>query len=245
MPRFLFASCCLVALLAPLPLAAADAAEAVEAENAAPPPAAVATMRPFLGVAVERLAPERATALGLEPGVGLHVRGVEPDSPASAAGLQRDDVLVRLDDQLLIHPEQLAVLIRRAGAGAAVALRLRRAGDPTTCNATLAERSAAALRRSAQPETPALDRLHERLARAPLVWRGRPRISQGRDLGHSVETRDGTLIVRDKHGQVVLETPLEAPVSEEDAASLEEIEARLEALERAVEHMRRDAEASG
>ncbi len=231
MPRLLFASCCLAALLAALPLAAADDPSAT-----APPTAAT---RPYLGVAVERLAPQRARALGLTPGVGLRVRGVEPDSPAAAADLQRDDVLVKLDDQLLTHPEQLAVLIRRAGAGATVALRVRRAQTQRTCSATLAERRTPAPSRPAGGLDEAVDRLNERLGRAPLVWRGRPRISQGRDLGHSVETRDGKLIVRDRHGQVILETPLEAPVTDAHAASLAEIETRLDALEQAVEDLRR------
>ena len=51
-----------------------------------------------------------------------------PDSPAQAAGLQRNDLLLRFDDQLLAHPIQLEALVRRTGKDKEATLTLLRAG---------------------------------------------------------------------------------------------------------------------
>ena len=50
-------------------------------------------------------------------GVGLLVNHVVPGSPAKLAGIEKHDVLHRLDDQYLINPPQLAVLIRTREPG--------------------------------------------------------------------------------------------------------------------------------
>ena len=49
--------------------------------------------------------------LALSRGEGLVVDAVSPQSAADRIGIQPHDVLVRLDDQLLVLPEQLAVLL--------------------------------------------------------------------------------------------------------------------------------------
>lgn len=49
--------------------------------------------------------------LALSRGEGLVVNAVAPQSAAAQVGIQPHDVLVRLDDQLLVLPEQLAVLL--------------------------------------------------------------------------------------------------------------------------------------
>ena len=49
--------------------------------------------------------------LALSRGEGLVVDAVSPESAAARIGIQPHDVLVRLDDQLLVLPEQLAVLL--------------------------------------------------------------------------------------------------------------------------------------
>src|SRR4051812_14577750 len=50
--------------------------------------------------------------LQLPRGVGLVVDMVAPDSPAQAAGVKQYDVLHKLNDQILINQQQLAVLVR-------------------------------------------------------------------------------------------------------------------------------------
>ncbi len=55
------------------------------------------------------------------------MRNVVPDSPA-AATLKKNDVLTKLDDQLLIEQRQLSVLIRNHKDGDEVTLTYIRGG---------------------------------------------------------------------------------------------------------------------
>src|SRR5262245_6332485 len=66
----------------------------------------------WLGVYAEEVSEALSSQLGLSSGEGLLVTYVAADSPASKAGLQKNDVLVGLRDQLLVHPSQLIKLIR-------------------------------------------------------------------------------------------------------------------------------------
>src|SRR5690242_20634972 len=66
----------------------------------------------WLGVSTEE-APDLLTSqLGLQAGAGLLITYVAADSPAAKAGLQKNDVLVQLEDQLLLYPAQLRKLVR-------------------------------------------------------------------------------------------------------------------------------------
>ena len=67
--------------------------------------------RTWLGVASEGLSDDVRAQLPLAEGVGLIVRSVVSNSPAAQAGLAMNDVLVKLDDQILVNPEQLRALI--------------------------------------------------------------------------------------------------------------------------------------
>lgn len=55
----------------------------------------------ILGVAIVPLAADEATALGLEPGVGLRIERVEPGTIAQQLGLQRGHVLVEMNGKQL------------------------------------------------------------------------------------------------------------------------------------------------
>lgn len=95
--------------------------------------------RAWLGVAVEE-APEALTEqLGLEAGVGLVVSHVRPDSPAAEAGLKKNDVLVALAGQSLVHPAQLRKLVQARPPGEKVQLEFYRAGKKQAASATLAK----------------------------------------------------------------------------------------------------------
>src|SRR5262249_11337015 len=76
---------------------------------------------------------------------------VQPDSPAAAAGLQVHDVLEKLDDQLLINPQQLAVLVRAKHPGDTVNLTLLHGGKESTITAKLAEKELPVLESPQQP----------------------------------------------------------------------------------------------
>ena len=93
----------------------------------------------FLGVATSPLDASLQAQLELQPGFGLLVRHIHPGSPADGA-LELHDVLVRFEDQRLVNQDQLAVLVRGVGAGAKVALIVKRGGKERVVEVTLDER---------------------------------------------------------------------------------------------------------
>lgn len=83
---------------------------------------------PFLGLALGPLDESLAAQLNLPEGVGVLVRAVMPGSPAASAGVLQHDVLHYFNDQLLVNEAQLQTLVRQAGVGTEVTLKLLRKG---------------------------------------------------------------------------------------------------------------------
>ena len=96
----------------------------------------------FLGVALDESAGESAAKLPIEAGVGLRVTSVTKDSPAAKAGVQENDILVRLDDQILVTPQQLIVLVRNRKPGDTVRLTYFREDGKYEAEAILGETDA-------------------------------------------------------------------------------------------------------
>ena len=93
----------------------------------------------FLGIATGPVHESLRAQLGIDDGVGLIVHHVHEESPA-AEKLQAHDIIIKLDDQILINPDQLAVLVRNAGSGTKVNITLMRRGAEQTTIVELAER---------------------------------------------------------------------------------------------------------
>ena len=70
---------------------------------------------------------------------------MEKGSPAEAAGIQVHDVLVKLDDQKLVNPPQLEVLVRALKPGDTVALAAIHESKAVTYTAKLVEKEVPAL----------------------------------------------------------------------------------------------------
>ena len=81
-----------------------------------------------LGLKLSRASTVLRQQLALKRGAGLVVESVASDSPAARAGFAQHDVLVRLDDQLLVLPEQLDALLESADAGSPLACTILRGG---------------------------------------------------------------------------------------------------------------------
>ncbi|QOV88361.1 PDZ domain-containing protein [Humisphaera borealis] len=94
----------------------------------------------YLGVSTSTASKALRHQVELPNGVGLVVDTVAPDSPAAAAGLKQHDLLHKLNDQLLVNPQQLAVLVRTQKAGDSIKLTVIRAGKPVELTAKLIER---------------------------------------------------------------------------------------------------------
>jgi PDZ domain len=83
----------------------------------------------FLGVETSRVPTVVSEQLGLSKGLGLVVEYVVPDSPAATAGVQQNDILKMLNDQILIEPNQLRKLLQTFSDGAEVTLTFLRKGQ--------------------------------------------------------------------------------------------------------------------
>ncbi|MEP6708725.1 MAG: PDZ domain-containing protein, partial [Verrucomicrobiota bacterium] len=97
------------------------------------PPAPPRDNRPkepvtFLGVETSPVPRVVSEQLGLPKGFGLVVDYVVPDSPAAAAGVQQNDIMRMLNDQILLEPGQLGKLVRSFNEGATINLTLLRKG---------------------------------------------------------------------------------------------------------------------
>ena len=93
----------------------------------------------YLGVATAPAGETLAKHLNLGEGVGLVVEYIDPGSPA-AGKLQVDDVLCKLNEQLLVNHEQLAVVVRTFKPGDEVTLSIIRQGKPAEAKVKLSEK---------------------------------------------------------------------------------------------------------
>jgi len=85
-----------------------------------------------LGLRLARAPEVLRQQLALSRGAGLVVEEVVTGSVAEKAGFKQHDVLVLLDDQMLLLPEQLAALLEAADANAAPECTLLRGGAKVT-----------------------------------------------------------------------------------------------------------------
>lgn len=84
-------------------------------------------VRPYLGVYLQPVTPDLATALHLPPKTsGVLVADVVPNSPAAAAGLVRGDVIVEAAGQHVTAPSALVALVRKSTIGTPLLLLVER-----------------------------------------------------------------------------------------------------------------------
>src|SRR5213594_1113115 len=83
----------------------------------------------FLGVDTSEVPSVLCDQLGLPKGFGLVVDYVVPSGPAAAAGVQQNDIIKMLNDQILIDPNQLSKLVRSFSEGTTVTLTVLRKGQ--------------------------------------------------------------------------------------------------------------------
>jgi len=104
----------------------------------------------YLGVDTSQVPTVVSDQLGLAKGFGLVVDYVEPNSPAATAGVQQNDILKMLNDQILIEPSQLRKLLQTFPEGTEVTLTVLRKGQEQKLTAKLAKKEVPQ-RRSAFP----------------------------------------------------------------------------------------------
>ncbi len=100
----------------------------------------------FLGVETSSVPRVVSEQLGLPKGFGLVVDYVVKDGPAAAGGVQQNDILKMLNDQILMEPDQLAKLVRSYSEGTTVTLTVLRKGAEMKLTVKLAKRDVPARR---------------------------------------------------------------------------------------------------
>jgi len=93
----------------------------------------------YLGVALSDVPALVRAQLDLGEGVGVAISHVAKDSPAAKAGLAVNDILTRLDKQILINAQQLQTLIRNKKPGNEVAITYLRKGREHKAKVKLAK----------------------------------------------------------------------------------------------------------
>ena len=95
---------------------------------------------PFIGVATASLPEMVADHLGFEAGSGVIIRTIQPDSPASRAGLAVHDIILKIGDSAVKSPEELSSLIRSQKVGDQIQMQIIHQGKPGEVEVTLGAR---------------------------------------------------------------------------------------------------------
>jgi len=96
-----------------------------------------------LGVMVEDVTPDDVQRLKLDLETGVRVRSVEEDSPAAAAGLKEDDVVLKYQGEPVHSASQFARLVRETPVGRKVQMEISRDGAAQQVDATVGDRRTA------------------------------------------------------------------------------------------------------
>lgn len=94
--------------------------------------------RGYLGVSIQPVTSDLASALGLEHALGAIVADVQDGTPADAAGLKIGDVILALDDEAIETPATLSRAVGSRDPGEEVQLTVLRDGDEMSVEVTLA-----------------------------------------------------------------------------------------------------------
>jgi len=131
---------------------------AIPAEQAAPVIQQLRTgkgvKRGYLGVGIQPLSEDISAALGLPKDHGEILRSVEPNGPASRAGLKQGDVVTRVASQDVTYDNTLSIIVANTPIGARVPIELIRDGKRLTVTAQIVERPSEAIVRGQLDPTP-------------------------------------------------------------------------------------------
>jgi membrane-associated protease RseP (regulator of RpoE activity) len=94
----------------------------------------------YAGVNVVEVPEVVSKHLPIPRGMGLVVTEIVKGSPAERAGIRKDDILLKFDDQLLASQDQLRKLTRSRRSGDKVALTLMQEGKEKAVELVLGER---------------------------------------------------------------------------------------------------------
>ena len=96
-------------------------------------------IRGWLGVEIQEVTPALAKSFGLPQPIGALVAGVDKTGPASKAGVQRGDIIVKFDGAIVHDEHELPELVAQTPIGKKVPVEVIRGGRHTTIDVTVAE----------------------------------------------------------------------------------------------------------
>jgi len=178
-----------------------------------------------LGLTLTRASAVLRQQLAIRRGAGLVVEGVTAGSRAARAGFAQHDVLVKLDDQLLLLPEQLDALLASAEPDAPLDCTVLRGGRevviPIANGAPVAARPqrGTAANGGLRPTAPSLALVAESLSKQGPIDATRLRrladetlVRQDPDFQIRLTSGDETrLVVSDPQGRVVFNDTIDTP----------------------------------
>ena len=94
-------------------------------------------IRGYLGVRIQGVDPDMAKAFGLSQGGGALIGDVTPGGPAAKAGLQRGDIVLKLNGSTVSGPNDLSLRVAEMTPGAVAHLEVYRNGKAQEMNVTL------------------------------------------------------------------------------------------------------------
>jgi hypothetical protein len=110
--------------------------------------------QPMLGIMPDQLNAESAESLGVPVETGMRIGGLVPEGAAGESGLEKDDVIVKIDDAEITDWPSLGIALRAHSAGDTVNVHIWRGGDEHDFAVTLKTRE--------MPEVPdSLDEIRE------------------------------------------------------------------------------------
>jgi serine protease Do len=96
-------------------------------------------VRGFIGVSVQKVSPEIAESLGINPARGALVADLVKAGPAERAGVKTGDVIVEFDRRPIKDSADLPQQVARVVPGAAVQIKVIRDGKEATLSLTIGE----------------------------------------------------------------------------------------------------------
>lgn len=96
--------------------------------------------RGYLGVTITEVTPEKAKGLGLATTEGALVNDVQPNTPASKAGIQSGDLIVSFDGKSVKNQHELTNTVALTSVGKQVEVKFIRDGKIQTAKVETAER---------------------------------------------------------------------------------------------------------
>ena len=94
-------------------------------------------IRGFLGMALENMSPLVRQHFNYNAPGGVRVLGLAPDAPAIKAGIRRNDIIVRFNEENINNARQLIALIQKSKVGSQVTVDIWRDGKLQTITPTI------------------------------------------------------------------------------------------------------------